>query len=76
MTPLATVRSPVMKKTLLAAVMAASAVALAAPAHADPDSEAGSGNHWGSAAPALCTTETTVAPVLGDLASAPLHACP
>ncbi|MDN3023403.1 hypothetical protein [Streptomyces sp. S.PB5] len=29
----------------------------------------------GSAAPAVCTAENTVAPELGDLASAPLRAC-
>ncbi|MFI9832605.1 hypothetical protein ACIHIX_33525 [Streptomyces sp. NPDC051913] len=63
-----------MKKMLMAAALAGSAVALAAPAHADQDPGA-SGNHWGSAAPVMCTAEHTVAPVLGDLASAPTHAC-
>ncbi|WP_329337761.1 hypothetical protein OG866_24300 [Streptomyces sp. NBC_00663] len=66
-----------MKKMLMAAALATSAVALAAPAHADHDPASGaSGNHWGSAAPVMCTAEHTVAPVLGDLASAPTHACP
>ncbi|WP_146238373.1 hypothetical protein [Streptomyces sp. Act143] len=65
-----------MKKMLMAAVLAGSAVALAAPAHADHDPGAHAGNHWGSAAPVMCTAENTVKPVLGDLASAPTHACP
>jgi hypothetical protein len=64
-----------MKKILMAATLAGSAVALAAPAHADHD-PASSGNHWGTAAPVMCTAENAVAPVLGDLASAPTHACP
>jgi hypothetical protein len=62
------------KKMLMAAALATSAVSLAAPAYADNDTS--SSNPWGSAAPAVCTAETTVAPVLGDIASAPLRGCP
>jgi len=69
-TPAGAGRFPTMKNLLMAAALASSAVALAAPAHAD------SGNHWGSAAPVVCTAEHAVTPVLGDLASAPTHACP
>ncbi|MDT7839156.1 hypothetical protein [Streptomyces justiciae] len=64
-----------MKKTLMAAVLASSTIALAAPAHADHGPDAHSGNHWGTAAPVMCTAEHAVTPVLGDLASAPAHAC-
>ncbi|MEU6374581.1 hypothetical protein [Streptomyces sp. NPDC046909] len=64
-----------MKKMLMAAALATSAVTLAAPAYADHGSDAHSGNHWGSAGPAVCAAEDTVAPVLGKLASAPLNAC-
>ncbi|NUP15253.1 MAG: hypothetical protein HOZ81_03955 [Streptomyces sp.] len=73
MTPAAAGRFPTMKNMLMAAAaLASSAVALATPAHADPHD----GNHWGTAAPVMCTAEHTVTPVLGDLASAPTHACP
>lgn len=60
----------------MAAALAGSAVTLAAPAYAEPGPDAHSDNHWGSTAPVLCTAETTVAPMLDDLASAPLHSCP
>ena len=72
MTPAGAGRFPTMKNMLMAAALASSAVALAAPAHADPHD----GNHWGTAAPVVCTAEHAVTPVLGDLASAPTHACP
>jgi hypothetical protein len=65
-----------MKKLLLAAALATSAMAVAVPAHAEHDTAPGpSDNHWGSAGPVLCAAETTVAPALEDLVSASTRTC-
>ncbi|MFD0354052.1 hypothetical protein ACFVHW_09915 [Streptomyces sp. NPDC127110] len=59
-----------MKKIITATALAIATVALAAPAHADTDSNFGGGvnaaNNWNFTAAAVCLQEVAVAPVLGD----------
>ncbi|MCX5139969.1 hypothetical protein [Streptomyces sp. NBC_00338] len=56
-----------MKKTLTAAVLALAALSMAAPAHADDDSNFGPGvnaaNNWNFSAAAVCFQELAVVPV-------------
>ncbi|MFJ9643175.1 hypothetical protein ACWEPM_04015 [Streptomyces sp. NPDC004244] len=59
-----------MKKIISATALAFATVALAAPAHADNDSNFGGGvnaaNNWNFTAAAVCLQEVAVVPVLGD----------
>ncbi|MER7729801.1 hypothetical protein [Streptomyces erythrochromogenes] len=59
-----------MKKIMTAAVLTAAALGLAAPAHADNDSNFGGGvnaaNNWNFTAAAVCLQEVAVVPVMGD----------
>ncbi|MEV6677011.1 hypothetical protein AB0N09_09095 [Streptomyces erythrochromogenes] len=59
-----------MKKITTAAVLTAAALGLAAPAHADNDSNFGGGvnaaNNWNFTAAAVCLQEVAVVPVMGD----------
>ncbi len=59
-----------MKKIMYAAVLTVAALGLAAPAHADNDSNFGGGvnaaNNWNFTAAAVCLQEVAVVPVLGD----------
>ncbi|HEY9375070.1 hypothetical protein [Streptomyces sp.] len=60
-----------MNKIITAVALAlAGAAALASPAHADNDSNFGSGvnaaNNWNFTAAAVCLQEVAVVPVLGD----------
>lgn len=57
----------IMKKTLAATALALSALALAAPAHADDDTNFGGGvnaaSNWNFTAEAVCLQELAVVPV-------------
>ncbi|MFE0581772.1 hypothetical protein [Streptomyces sp. NPDC058874] len=59
-----------MKKIMTATLLAAAALGLAAPAHADNDSNFGGGvnaaNNWNFTAAAVCLQEVAVVPVMGD----------
>ncbi|ATZ22267.1 hypothetical protein ACFZBM_17265 [Streptomyces lavendulae] len=59
-----------MKKIITAAALALATIGLAAPAHADNDSNFGGGvnaaNNWNFTAAAVCLQEVAVVPVLGD----------
>ncbi|MFE5969924.1 hypothetical protein [Streptomyces sp. NPDC056463] len=59
-----------MKKIITVAVMALCTAAMAAPAHADNDSNFGGGsnaaNNWNFTAAAVCLQEVAVVPALGD----------
>ncbi|MEW1926282.1 MULTISPECIES: hypothetical protein [unclassified Streptomyces] len=59
-----------MKKITAVAGLVLGSIALAAPAHADNDSNFGSGvnaaNNWNFTAAAVCLQEVAVQPVLGD----------
>ncbi|MGW4232465.1 hypothetical protein ACWEF9_24795 [Streptomyces sp. NPDC004980] len=59
-----------MKKIMTTAVLTLAAAGLAAPAHADNDSNFGGGadaaNNWNFTAAAVCLQEVAVVPVLGD----------
>ncbi|MEU8779316.1 hypothetical protein [Streptomyces sp. NPDC048606] len=59
-----------MKKIITAAALVLAGVGLAAPAHADNDSNFGGGvnaaNNWNFTAAAVCLQEVAVVPVLGD----------
>ncbi|KMO94657.1 hypothetical protein [Streptomyces roseus] len=59
-----------MKKIITTTALALATVALAAPAHADNDSNFGGGvnaaNNWNFTAAAVCLQEVAVAPALGD----------
>ncbi|MFJ3631811.1 hypothetical protein [Streptomyces sp. NPDC090112] len=68
-----------MKKIISAAALAVAAVSLAAPAHADADSNFGGGvnaaNNWNFTAAAVCLQEVAVVPVLGDYVSDHANNC-
>ncbi|MFJ3855002.1 hypothetical protein ACIPRL_02160 [Streptomyces sp. NPDC090085] len=68
-----------MKKIISAAALAVAAVSLAAPAHADADSNFGGGvnaaNNWNFTAAAVCLQEVAVVPVLGDYVSDHTNNC-
>ncbi|MEU9732684.1 hypothetical protein [Streptomyces sp. NPDC048002] len=68
-----------MKKTVLAATLAVAALATAAPAHADNDSNFGGGanaaDNWNFTAAAVCLAEVAVVPVLGDWVSDHANNC-
>ncbi|MFE0672242.1 hypothetical protein [Streptomyces sp. NPDC058867] len=67
-----------MKKTVLAATLAVAALATAAPAHADNDSNFGGANaadNWNFTAAAVCLAEVAVVPVLGDWVSDHANNC-
>ncbi|MFF7381232.1 hypothetical protein [Streptomyces griseoluteus] len=68
-----------MKKIITAAALLAATVVLAAPAHADNDSDFGGGvnaaNNWNFTAAAVCLQEAAVVPVLGDYASDHVDNC-
>lgn len=68
--PTATRRSPGMKKIIAVAGLALAATGLAAPAHADNDSNFGSGvnaaNNWNFTAADVCIQELAVVPALSD----------
>ncbi|MDT9691051.1 hypothetical protein Q5762_22415 [Streptomyces sp. P9(2023)] len=59
-----------MKKIISAAVLVLAGVAMAAPAHADDDSNVGSGvnaaNNWNFTAGDVCIQELAVVPALSD----------
>ncbi|MFC9294734.1 hypothetical protein ACFTWH_32970 [Streptomyces sp. NPDC057011] len=59
-----------MKKIITTTALALATVALAAPAHADNDSNFGAGvnaaNNWNFTAAAVCLQEVAVAPLLGE----------
>ena len=59
-----------MKKITAVAGLVLGSIALAAPAHADNDSNFGEGvnaaNNWNFTAAAVCLQEVAVVPVLGD----------
>ncbi|MFJ3901638.1 hypothetical protein [Streptomyces sp. NPDC090025] len=59
-----------MKKMITATALTLAALTLAAPAHADNDSDFGGGvnaaNNWNFTAAAVCMQEVAVVPVLGD----------
>lgn len=59
-----------MKKIISAAALTVAALSLAAPAHADNDSNFGGGvdaaNNWNFTAAATCLQEVAVVPVFGD----------
>ncbi|MEV0526600.1 hypothetical protein AB0I66_24460 [Streptomyces sp. NPDC050439] len=59
-----------MKKIITAGMLVIGSLALAAPAHADNDSNFGGGvnaaNNWNFTAAAVCLQEVAVTPVLGD----------
>ncbi|MFF1353682.1 hypothetical protein [Streptomyces sp. NPDC058297] len=59
-----------MKKIIALAGLVLGSIALAAPAHADNDSNFGGGvnaaNNWNFTAAAVCLQEVAVVPVLGD----------
>ncbi|WP_326593577.1 hypothetical protein [Streptomyces sp. NBC_01294] len=59
-----------MQKIISAAALTVAALSLAAPAHADNDSNFGGGvnaaNNWNFTAAAVCLQEVAVVPVLGD----------
>lgn len=63
-------RWQVMQKIISAAALTVAALSLAAPAHADNDSNFGGGvnaaNNWNFTAAAVCLQEVAVVPVLGD----------
>ncbi len=68
-----------MKKIMTAAVLTVAALGLAAPAHADNDSNFGGGvnaaNNWNFTAAAVCLQEVAVVPVLGDYVSDHANNC-
>ncbi|ELP68116.1 hypothetical protein ACKI1I_41205 [Streptomyces turgidiscabies] len=68
-----------MKKIITVAALALAGVALAAPAHADNDSNFGGGvnaaSNWNFTAAAVCLQEVAVAPVLGGWASDHVDNC-
>ncbi|MFJ3875871.1 hypothetical protein ACIPW5_00270 [Streptomyces sp. NPDC090077] len=68
-----------MKKIITAAGLVLATVALAAPAHADNDSNFGGGvnaaNNWNFTAAAVCLQEVAVVPVLGDYVSDRVNNC-
>ncbi|MGC4986020.1 MULTISPECIES: hypothetical protein [unclassified Streptomyces] len=68
-----------MRKTITTAALAMVALAMAAPAHADNDSNFGGGinaaNNWNFTAAAVCLQEVAVVPVLGDYISDHANNC-
>lgn len=60
----------VMRKIITTVTFAMAALAMAAPAHADNDTNFGGGvnaaNNWNFTAAAVCLVEVAVVPVLGD----------
>ncbi|MEU6311132.1 hypothetical protein [Streptomyces sp. NPDC047014] len=68
-----------MKKIISAVALTVAAVALAAPAHADNDSNFGTGvnaaNNGNFTAAAVCLQEVAVVPVLGDYVSDQANNC-
>ncbi|MGE7386283.1 hypothetical protein ACQKM2_12490 [Streptomyces sp. NPDC004126] len=68
-----------MKKITTAAGLVLATVALAAPAHAENDSDFGGGvsaaNNWNFTAAAVCLQEAAVVPVLGDYVSDHVNNC-
>lgn len=62
--------APDMRKIILTATLALATAALAAPAHADDDSNFGQGvnaaNNWNFTAAAVCMQELAVVPALAD----------
>ncbi|MFE6165254.1 hypothetical protein ACFQ7F_40810 [Streptomyces sp. NPDC056486] len=69
-----------MKKiTTLAGLLVLGSLALAAPAHADAESDFSDGtdaaNNWNFTAAAVCLQEVAVVPVLGDWVSNPENNC-
>ncbi|WP_328939301.1 hypothetical protein OG288_37460 [Streptomyces tauricus] len=65
-----------MRKIVTTATLAMAALAMAAPAHADNDSNLGDGvnasNNWNFTAAAVCFQELAVVPIVGGSA----HDCP
>ncbi|MFF8610537.1 hypothetical protein ACF06X_32005 [Streptomyces sp. NPDC015346] len=59
-----------MKKIIMLAALPLAIVSMAAPAHADTDSDFGGGvnaaNNWNFTSAAVCSQEVAVVPVLGD----------
>ncbi|MGW2082061.1 hypothetical protein ACWCOW_34965 [Streptomyces sp. NPDC001939] len=59
-----------MRKIITTVTFAMAALAMAAPAHADNDTNFGGGvnaaNNWNFTAAAVCLVEVAVVPVLGD----------
>ncbi|MFF2364618.1 hypothetical protein ACFVU0_18230 [Streptomyces sp. NPDC058122] len=68
-----------MRKIIIAATLAMATMAMAAPAHADNDSNFGGGvnaaNNWNFTAAAVCLLEVAVVPVLGDHVSDHANNC-
>ncbi|MFX4293905.1 hypothetical protein [Streptomyces bohaiensis] len=68
-----------MKKIIATAALAVGSLALAAPAHADNNSNFGEGvnaaNNWNFTAAAVCLQEVAVVPVLGDYVSDHVNNC-
>ncbi|MEU6883338.1 hypothetical protein [Streptomyces sp. NPDC046712] len=69
-----------MKKIITVAAMALCSVAMAAPAHADNDSNFGSGvnaaNNWNFTAADVCIQELAVVPALSDWTGNHANNCP
>ncbi|MFB7242252.1 hypothetical protein CW362_16750 [Streptomyces populi] len=68
-----------MRKIIIAATLAMATTAMAAPAHADNDSNFGGGvnaaNLWNFTAAAVCLQEVAVVPVLGNYVSDHVNNC-
>ncbi|MFG2601305.1 hypothetical protein [Streptomyces sp. NPDC048462] len=68
-----------MKKIIAATALVLTGIALAAPAHADNDTNFGSGvnaaNNWNFTAAAVCMQEVAVVPVMGDYVSDHADSC-
>ncbi|MFJ9179191.1 hypothetical protein [Streptomyces sp. NPDC102360] len=77
--PVAGRRSPGMKKIITVAGLALAATGLAAPAHADNDSNFGGGinaaNNWNFSAAAVCFQELAVVPVGGSSVGNAVNHC-